>query len=148
MKLLFWLTILNVALMVTPLLVALPPVKQTPAMLAAAHLAGTLAKFTSVALAILVARWLLRKRTWRGLVLLAVTLACAVLSQMNLLEWVFPAARGAETAPVAAFHDIRDSDMVIGVSIEGQSRAYPVRYLAHHHMLNDQLGATAVLPTY
>jgi len=148
MKLLFWLTILNVALMVTPLLVALPPVKQTPAMLAAAHLAGTLAKFTSVALAILVARWLWRERTWRGLALLAVTLACAVLSQINLLEWVFPAARSAETAPVAAFHEIRDSDMVIGVFIEGQSRAYPVRYLAHHHMLNDQLGAAALLPTY
>ena len=148
MKLLFWLTILNVALMVTPLLVALPPVKQTPAMLAATHLAGTLAKFTSVALAILVARRLWRERTWRGLALLAVTFFCAVLSRINLLEWVFPAARGAETAPVAAFHDIRDSDMVIGVSIEGQSRAYSVRYLAHHHMLNDQLGATALLPTY
>src|SRR2546426_5479237 len=148
MKLLFWLTILNLALIVTPLLVALPPVKQTPGMLSAAHMAGTLAKFTSVALAILVARWLLRKRTWRGLVLLAVTLACAVLSQMNLLEWGFPAARGAETAPVAALHEIRDRDMVIGVFIEGQSRAYPVRYLAHHHMLNDQLGAAALLPTY
>jgi|SRR5882724_9070369 len=148
MKLLLWLSVLNLALIVTPLLVALPPVKQTPAMLVAAHLAGTLAKFTSVALAILVARWLLRKRTWRGLVLLAVTLSCVVLSRINLLEWVFPAARGAETAPTAAFHDIRDGDMVIGVSIDGQSRAYPVRYLAHHHMLNDQLGAAALLPTY
>ncbi len=148
MKLLLWLSVLNLALIVTPLLVALPPVKQTPAMLSAAHTAGTLARFTSVALAILVARWLWPKRTWRGLALLAVTLSCAVLSQMNLLEWIFPAARGAETASIDAFHDIRDSDMVIGVSIEGQSRAYPVRYLAHHHMLNDQLGATALLPTY
>ena len=148
MKLLFWLTILNVALMVTPLLVALPPVKQTPGMLSAAHMAGTLAKFTSVALTLFVAMRLWRKRTWRGLALLALTLFCAVLSRINLLEWVFPAARAAETAPIAAFHDIRDSDMVIGVSIDGQSRAYPVRYLAHHHMLNDQLGATALLPTY
>ncbi len=112
------------------------------------HLAGTLARFTSVALAILVSRWLWRERTWRGLILLAVTLSCAVLSQMNLLEWVFPAARGAETASIAAFHDIRDSDMVIGVSIDGRSRAYPVRYLAFHHMLNDRLGSTALLPTY
>src|SRR5260370_22254622 len=119
MKLLLWLTILNVVLILTPLLLALPPVKQTPAMLSAAHLAGTLARFTSVALAILVSRWLWRERTWRGLILLAVTLSCAVLSQMNLLEWVFPAARGAETASIAAFHDIRDSDMVIGVAIEG-----------------------------
>jgi hypothetical protein len=148
MKLLLWLSVLNLALIVTPLLVALPPVKQTPAMLSAAHTAATLAKFTSVALTVLVARWLWRERTWRGLALLAVTLSCVVLSRINLLEWVFPAARGAETASISAFHDIRDSDMVIGVAIEGQSRAYPVRYLAHHHMLNDQLGAAALLPTY
>jgi hypothetical protein len=38
--------------------------------------------------------------------------------------------------------------MVIGVEIGGQSRAYPVRYLAYHHMLNDELGSTALLPTY
>ena len=93
MKLLLWLSVLNLALIVTPLLVALPPVKQTPGMLSAAHMAGTLAKFTSVALAILVARRLWRERSWRGLALLAVTLSCAVLSQMNLLEWIFPAAR-------------------------------------------------------
>jgi Protein of unknown function (DUF3179) len=34
------------------------------------------------------------------------------------------------------------------VVIGEQSRAYPVRYLAYHHMLNDQLGSTALLPTY
>jgi len=148
MKPLLWITILNVVLIVAPLLVALPPVKQTPGMLSAAHVAGTLAKFTSVAGVILVAMWLWRARTWRGLTLLAVSLSCAALSRINLLEWVFPAAGGAETASVGAFHDIRDEDMVIGVVIEGLSRAYPVRYLAHHHMLNDQLGATALLPTY
>ena len=148
MKLLLWLTIFNVVLIVAPLLVALPPVKQTPGMLAAAQVAGTLSQVTSVVLTIFVAKWLWRERTWRGLALLAVSLCCAVLSRINLLEWVFPAARGAETASVAAFHDIRESDMVIGVAIDGLSRAYPVRYLAYHHMLNDQLGATALLPTY
>jgi hypothetical protein len=53
-----------------------------------------------------------------------------------------------ETARIDAFHDVRDNDMVLGVSIEGHTRAYHVRYLANHHMLNDQLGATALLPTY
>jgi len=38
--------------------------------------------------------------------------------------------------------------MVIGVTLGGESRAYPVRYLAYHHMLNDRLGPTALLPTY
>jgi hypothetical protein len=139
------LTILNLLLLIAPLIVALPPVAQTPAMLWAAHAAGTLVKFTSVALIVLL---LWRERTRRGMALLAVTVICAVLSQVNLLESIFPGARTAATASIGEFHDIRDRDMVIGVVIGGKARAYPVRYLAHHHMLNDQLGATALLPTY
>ena len=75
-------------------------------------------------------------------------LACAGLSRVNYVEWMFAPALDARTAEIGEFHDIRDDDMVIGVTIGGESRAYPVRYLAHHHMLNDRLGATALLPTY
>jgi hypothetical protein len=148
MKFLFLLTLLDVALIVGPLVVALPPVRQTPAMLAAARAATAWALFASVALSILLARSWWRKRTWRVLPLLAVAVSCAVLSRMNLMERVFPGARSAETAEIGQFHDIRDSDMIIGVVIGGQSRAYPVRYLAYHHLLHDRLGATALLPTY
>src|SRR4051794_34240438 len=141
-----WLVILNLILLIAPLLVALPPVKQTPGMLSAAHAASTLVKYTSVALTILLAlRWW---RERRGVALVAVAFICAALSQVNMLEWIFPAARGADAAGIAGFHEIRDTDMVMGVVVDGRARAYPVRYLAHHHMLNDQLGATALLPTY
>jgi hypothetical protein len=148
MKLLIALITLNVALILMPPLVALPPVRQTPAMLAAAHLALTLAPITSLALAAILAFRFLRRRTWAMLSLLVVAIACSALSRMNLLERVFAPARDAQTAAITDFHDIRDTDMVIGVVIGGQSRAYPVRYLAYHHMLNDQLGPTALLPTY
>jgi hypothetical protein len=148
MKLLIALTILNIALILMPPLVALPPVRQTPALLAAAHLALTLAPITSLALAAILAFRFLRRRTWATLSLLIVAVACSVLSRMNLLERVFAPARDAQTTAIADFHDIRDTDMVIGVVIGGQSRAYPVRYLAYHHLLNDQLGPTALLPTY
>jgi hypothetical protein len=148
MKLLIALITLNVALILMPPLVALPPVRQTPAMLAAAHLALTLAPITSLALAAILAFRLLSRRTWAMLSLLVVAIACSALSRMNLLERVFAPVRDAQTAAITDFHDIRDTDMVIGVVIGGQSRAYPVRYLAYHHMLNDQLGPTALLPTY
>ncbi len=88
------------------------------------------------------------RRNWRSGALLAVALVCVGLSRANLLERVFAPARNVETAAVGDFHDIRDTDMVIGVVIGGRSRAYPVRYLAYHHMLNDQLGSAALLPTY
>lgn len=148
MKPLLGLTILTVALILGPLLVALPPVTQTHAMLAAAHVAQSLAPILSVALAAGVGILIWRRRTWREFALLAMALACVALSRMRLMEFMFASARGAETIGIAQFHDVRDTDMVIGVSIDGQSRAYPVRYLAFHHMLNDQLGATVLLPTY
>jgi hypothetical protein len=148
MKLLIALTILNVALILAPAIVALPPVNQTPAMLAAAHLAQTLAPIASVLLATLAAIQLWRRRTWSTAALLAVALGSVVLSRVNLLERVFAPAMHVETTAIGNFHDVRDTDMVIGVVIAEQSRAYPVRYLAYHHMLNDHLGSTALLPTY
>jgi len=148
MNLLLGLTLLNVALIVAPLAVALPPVKQTPAMLAAARAAEVIAPVMSAALTIGLAILLWRKRTAGTLAVLLLAILCAVLSRVNLLEFVFAGASGPETAAIGEFHDVRDTDMVIGVVIGGQSRAYPVRYLAHHHMLNDRLGQVALLPTY
>jgi hypothetical protein len=148
MLLLIALTIFDVVLILAPLVVALPPVNQTPELLGAARTAQVIAPFASLALAAVVAVQLWRRRTWTAMALMVVALGCVALSRVNLFERVFAPVRDARTAPVAEFHDIRDTDMVIGVTIEGQSRASPVRYLAYHHMVNDQLGATAFLPTY
>ena len=148
MKLLIVLAILTVVLIIAPPIIALPPINQTPAMLAAAHLAQTLAPVVSLLLAAIAAIVLWRRRTWSTGVLFAVALICVTLSRVNLLERVFAPARGAQLDAIGDFHDIRDTDMVIGVVIGGESRAYPVRYLAYHHMLNDQLSSTALLPTY
>jgi hypothetical protein len=148
MKLLIGLTIFDVALILAPLVVALPPVTQTPERLAAARAAQTLAPFASLGLAAALALQLWRRRSWVKALLLVVALFCLALTRVNLFELVFAAAQDAQTAPAKDFDEIRDSDLVIGVTIDGQSRAYPVRYLAYHHMINDQLGSTALLPTY
>ena len=148
MKLLVALAILTVALIVAPPIIALPPINQTSAMLAAAHLAQTLAPAVSLFLAALAAIQLWNRRTWGALAWFATALVCVAVSRVNLLERIFAPARGAQLDAIGDFHDIRDTDMVIGVVIGGESRAYPVRYLAYHHMLNDQLGSTALLPTY
>jgi len=148
MKLLVTLIILDVVLIIAPPVAALPPVSQTPAMLAAARAAQIFAPVFSVAVAAMAAFVGWHRRSWSTAILLAVALVCVALSRVNLLERVFAPARGTETAAITSFHDVRDTDMVIGVEIGGQSRAYPVRYLAYHHMLNDELGSTALLPTY
>ena len=148
MNLLLGLTLLNVALIAAPLLVALPPVRQTPGLLAAARAAGNLAPMMSAVLAVILAIRLWRAPTASTFAVLLLAILCAVLSRINLMEWVFAAARGSGTVRIGELHDVDDTDMIIGVVIDGYSRAYPVRYLAYHHMLNDRLGPLALLPTY
>lgn len=144
-KLLLALVVLNLALAAAPLVVLVPFIAQTPAILAIAHAAKLLAPIVSVASAAFALAVVWRTRCWAAAVLI---LACAGLSRVNYVEWMFAPALDAQTAEIGEFHEIRDDDMVIGVAIGGASRAYPVRYLAHHHMLNDRLAATALLPTY
>lgn len=148
MTLLLGLTLLNVALILAPLLVALPPVRQTPGMLAAARAAGNLARLVSAALTVILAIRLWRTPSASTLAVLLLAILCAVLSRINVMERIFPGVRGAKTAAIGELHNVDDTDMIIGVVIDGQSRAYPVRYLAYHHMLNDRLGRAALLPTY
>ena len=147
-KLLLILVILSVALVVIPLVVAIPFITQTPALLAVAHAAQNFAPAVSAISALLAAAIVVRSRSVLSWVALALVLIAAVMSRVNSLEWVFAPASNTETAAIGQFRDIRDDDMVIGVVIGGESRAYPVRYLEYHHMLNDRLGATALLPTY
>jgi hypothetical protein len=131
-----------------PFVIAEPHIEQTPALLGFAHTMQRLAPALSIAVAALLVVRLWRDRSWRAWALLCVTLACVWISRVNLLEWIFAGASDTRFANIADFHDVRDTDMVIGVTIDGQSRAYPVRYLAYHHMLNDRLGHTELLPTY
>ncbi|MBI4202673.1 MAG: DUF3179 domain-containing protein [Chloroflexi bacterium] len=39
-------------------------------------------------------------------------------------------------------------DLVLGLELEGQARAYPVRMLWFHHIVNDRVGERPILVTY
>jgi hypothetical protein len=43
---------------------------------------------------------------------------------------------------------IRDSDVVVGVEIDGDARAYPIRIIAWHEMVNDTIGGVPVSLAY
>lgn len=106
------------------------------------------------AVSLVCAIWLLRPQWKAGkLPKTAVPLFIPILMNLpvgfiNPVEWMFAPAEKVRIAPIHQFADIEETDMVIGIMRNGQSRAYPVRYLAYHHMLNDQLGGLPVLPTY
>jgi len=48
----------------------------------------------------------------------------------------------------AAQGQLLDDDLVIGVSISGEARAYGVAYLSSHEIVNDNIGGTAIAVTW
>jgi len=60
-----------------------------------------------------------------------------------------PSIDDPEFAPVAARRDwLADREPVIGLSIDGDARAYPLRVLTWHEIVNDTVGGTPVAVTY
>ncbi len=43
---------------------------------------------------------------------------------------------------------LQPEELVIGVSIDGDSRAYPIRYLRWREMVNDEVGGVPILVTW
>lgn len=78
---------------------------------------------------------------------LATAIGSACLVRLNVYELMFH--------PLGAphFQSIRDShidndDMVIAVRLNGDSRAYPIREMAYHHIVNDTVGGEPIVSTY
>jgi Protein of unknown function (DUF3179) len=59
-----------------------------------------------------------------------------------------PAITYPKTVAAARAHFLNASDRVIGVSLHGQARAYPISILTQHEIVNDQLGETPIAVTY
>lgn len=64
------------------------------------------------------------------------------LSRDAILPVYDPAFIGVEQA------DLRSDELVMGVEIEGEARAYPVGFLRFREMVNDQIGPIPFLVTW
>src|SRR5262249_24348287 len=102
---------------------------------------------TAVSLGIAVVVLISGRLKWSWLLLIPLA-AGAFMAPVHSFYWVFAPSCDVEIVPIATLPEIAPTDMAIGVSVDWRSRAYPVRLLAYHHMLNDQLGSSALLPTY
>ena len=91
-----------------------------------------------------------RPRTWRlflGLAGAVIVGVLAVLARVNVYEIMFhPIEHSTFTAATQGKLD--SDEKVIAVLINGQSRAYPIRAMAYHHLLNDVVGGVAIVATY
>ena len=50
--------------------------------------------------------------------------------------------------PIAEIEELGPKEPVIGVSINGYARAYPLRILMRHEIVNDELGAVPISATF
>jgi hypothetical protein len=76
-----------------------------------------------------------------------VTIGCALLTRIDIYEVMFhpidsPRFESADKVKVDS------DDMVMAVKVNGVRRAYPVREIAYHHVVNDMLGGEPIAATY
>lgn len=90
-----------------------------------------------------IARWA------KILVALATLLVCgsAVMARIDYFEWMFHPVPsiGFESA---ATTKLNPSQMVMAVHVSADSRAYPIRAMAYHHIVNDVIGGVPIAVTY
>lgn len=83
-----------------------------------------------------------------GLVLVAVTtVVSGALSFVNVYELLFHPLRRPTFKDVSSTK-LDDAEQVIAVKIARAARAYPIRIISYHHIVNDMLAGTPVVATY
>lgn len=71
----------------------------------------------------------------------------AILARVNVYELMFnPAGRPSFMA--ASEVKLDKDEMLIAIKIGGHARAYPVRSISYHHVVNDVVDSKAVVATY
>lgn len=50
--------------------------------------------------------------------------------------------------PVVGADFLQDDDRVIGLNLQGETRAYPIRLLSYHQVVNDELGGVPIAVVY
>ena len=87
----------------------------------------------------LLAAALYRRAKWASVTGIAILCGLAALSHVNIYERMFHPI-GQPAFENAAETKLASDEKVIAVSVAGEARAYPVRSMSYHHMVNDRGG--------
>ena len=87
-----------------------------------------------------------RRRIVLGAVL-SLVLFSAVMSRLNYFEWMFHPVDTAQFDAASA-SKLDNSEMILAVRYGSDARAYPIREMAYHHVLNDVVQNTPIAVTY
>jgi hypothetical protein len=86
------------------------------------------------------------RKTALSLAAVAVTFS-AVMSRLNYFEWMFHPVDSARF-DVESSSKLGGGEMILAVRYGADSRAYPIREMAYHHILNDIVGGVPIAVTY
>jgi len=97
--------------------------------------------------------WLWRgaRRWWRKALLLIILLPllpATWFARQNHFEWMFNPLPNAAYAKTTEAAFLTDADVLLAVNINGEGAAYPIRYMAYHHLVQDVVGGTPLVATY
>ena len=87
---------------------------------------------------------------WRKIALAAVVgIVCfsAVMSRLNYFEWMFHPVDSPQFESETA-SKLDNGEMILAVRFGSEARAYPIREMAYHHVLNDVVQNTPIAVTY
>jgi hypothetical protein len=137
-----------------PFFIIRPFRHQSPSALALAMALRQRAPWATLAAAILCLVLLLllwqTADLWRKILLtfvMVVVAFSAVMSRLNHFEWMFhpidaPQFESASTSKLAS------GEMILAIRYGSDARAYPIREMAYHHILNDVVAGVPVAVTY
>jgi hypothetical protein len=151
----FVLTVVAVVLVLTPALVIQPFKPQTPRGVAISYAmkswSPALTLLFSV-IAVLLLAWLWRGMRWwrKALLILPILLLFGFtwLARQNHFEWMFNPLKNSQYADAAHDRFLTPEDLVMSVSQNGETVAFPVRLMAYHHIVQDVVGGKPITATY
>ena len=102
-----------------------------------------------VCLVLIAVLWNASDRLRRALLVVAAVpvLLSAVMSRLNYFEWMFHPVDSAKFEAESASKLAAD-EMILAVRYGSDARAYPIREMAYHHILNDVVGGVPIAVTY
>ncbi len=99
----------------------------------------------------LVVYWRAQRSWWRRtFATLGTALVCALaaLTHVNIYELLLFHPDEHPTFAAASRMKLDHDEKVIAVKIHGAARAYPIRNISYHHVINDVLDKVAIVATY
>jgi hypothetical protein len=110
---------------------------------------GTLAAGALSVLLALVLWGRIAKWWWKVALSVAMVpvLFSAVMAHLNYFEWMFHPVRDVRFEAESQTK-LDAGEMILAIRFGTDARAYPIREMAYHHMVNDVVGGTPVIVTY